>query len=188
LVQKGPFLLVTPGDGGDGADLIDAVLAAHERFDGHLPWPSLVVYGPFLSPRQRAAFERRAARLGRVTTLTFHEHLENLMEKAAAVVCLGGYNAFCEVLSLGKRALLVPRAEQLVRAEAARKLGLVQVLHADHLSPETLTEAVAQLRVQPPPATHRIPGLLGGLGYVTRTVGAWRLDGQGRRPGVGRSG
>ena len=133
-------------------------------------------YGPFLPARARAAFEQRAARLGRVTTLTFHEHLENVMDKAAAVVCLGGYNTFCEVLSLGKRALIVPRRpEQVQRAEAARKLGLVQVLHPDHLSPETLVEALIQLRLQPPPATHRVSGLLGGLAQVTATVGggAW---------------
>ena len=83
-VQQGPFLLVTPGGGGDGALLVDATLSAYERFNGRLPWPALVVYGPFLPARERAAFERRAARLPRVTTLEFHEHLENLVEKAAA--------------------------------------------------------------------------------------------------------
>ena len=187
MARKGPFLLVTAGGGSDGAELIDAVLSAHERFDERLPWPSLVVYGPFLPARLRAAFEQRAARLGRVTTLAFHEHLENVMEKAAAVVCLGGYNTFCEVLSLGKRTLIVPRrAAQLQRAEAARKLGLARMLHPDHLSPETLVEALIQLRVQPQPATHRIPGLLGGLTQITETVGRWRLDGKNSRSGQPR--
>ena len=181
LAQRGPFLLVTPGGGSDGAELIHTVLTAHERFDAQLPWPSLIVYGPFLSARHRAAFEQRAARLGRVTTLVFHEHLENLMEKATAVVCSGGYNTFCEVLSLGKRCLIVPRETprggQLLRAEAARKLGLVQVLHRDQLSPETLAEALTQLRVQSPPATDRIPGLLGGLSNISTIVGQWQSDG-----------
>jgi predicted glycosyltransferase len=177
LAQRGPFLLVTPGGGAQGAELIDTMLAAHERFDARLPWPSLVVYGPFLPARQRAAFERRAARLDRVATVPFHEHLENVMERAAAVLCLGGYNTFCEILALGKPSLIVPRAEQLVRTEAASKLGLVQMLAPEALSPETLTDAVIQLRVQPPPATHRIPGLLDGLPYITRTVGQWRSVG-----------
>jgi predicted glycosyltransferase len=186
LLERGPFLLATAGGGTEGAALIDAVLAAHERFEGQLPWPSLVVYGPFLPARQRAAFEQRAARLDRVTPLSFHEHLENVMQKAAAVVFPGGYNTFCEVLSLGKRSLIVPpggpRTDRLVRAEAARKLGLVQMLHPEHLSPETLAEALAQLRVQPPPATTRIPGLLNGLAYVTDTVGRWRRGGRAGRP------
>jgi predicted glycosyltransferase len=180
-IEKRPFLLVTPGGGGDGAELVDAALTAYERFNGRLPWPALIVYGPFLPARQRAAFERRAARLPRVTTLTFHEHLENLMQKAAAVVCLGGYNTFCEVISLNKRSLIVPRitprAEQLLRAAAAQKLGLVHMLHPDQLTPETLAEAIAQLPYQPLPGSHRIPGLLNGLKHINATVARWRGNG-----------
>ncbi len=186
-VDKHPFLLVTPGGGGDGAELVEAALSAYERFNGRLPWPALIVYGPFLPARQRAAFERRAARLPRVTTLTFHEHLENLMEKAAAVVCLGGYNTFCEVLSLNKRSLIVPRitprAEQLLRARAAHELGLVQVLHPERLTPEALAEALMQLPEQPLPASHRIPGLLNGLRFINGEVARWRTD----RQEVGRA-
>jgi predicted glycosyltransferase len=181
-VEKGPFVLVTPGGGGDGADLVGTTLSAYERHDERLPWPALVVYGPFLPARDRAAFERRAARLSRVTTLTFHEHLENLIERAAGVVSLGGYNTFCEIVSLNKRSLIVPRvrprAEQLLRAEAARRLGLVQTLHPDRLTPETLAEALIQLPAQAPPANHRIPGLLDGLRHINATVARWRRNGQ----------
>jgi predicted glycosyltransferase len=184
LVHRGPFLLVTPGGGGDGAELIEATLGAYERFGSHLPWPALVVYGPFLSARERAAFDRRAARLPHVTVLDFHEHLENLIEKAAAVVCLGGYNTFCEVLSLNKRCLIVPRVtprtEQLLRAEAASRLGLAQMLHPDRLSPETLAESISRLPDQPLPASPRIPGLLDGLAFINRAVAQWRTEVPGR--------
>jgi predicted glycosyltransferase len=180
-IEKRPFVLVTPGGGGDGAELVDTTLTAYERFNGRLPWPALIVYGPFLPAQKRAAFERRAARLSRVTTLTFHEHLENLMARAAAVVSLGGYNTFCEVLSLNKRSLIVPRvtprAEQLLRAHAAQKLGLVQMLHPADLTPETLAEAIIQLPNQSPPASHRIPGLLNGLRRINATVARWRTNG-----------
>jgi predicted glycosyltransferase len=185
-IQQGPFLLVTPGGGGDGAQLVDATLAAYERFNGRLPWPALVVYGPFLPAGDRAAFERRAARLPRVTTLEFHEHLENLIEKAAAVVCLGGYNTFCEVLSLKKRSLIVPRvtprAEQLLRARAAAGLGLAQTLDPSRLTPDTLAEALIHLPEQPPPTTHRVPGLLDGLRFINQAVAKWRVEGP---PGPG---
>jgi predicted glycosyltransferase len=180
LVHRGPFLLVTSGGGGDGAELIDATLGAYERFGTRLPWPALVVYGPFLSARERLAFDSRAARLPNVTVLDFHEHLENLIEKATAVVCLGGYNTFCEVLSLGKRCLIVPRVrprtEQLLRAEAAGRLGLAQMLHPDRLSAETLAEALARLPQQPVPATGRLTGLLDGLRFINQAVAQWRLE------------
>jgi predicted glycosyltransferase len=180
IIRNGAFLLVTPGGGGDGAPLIDATLAAYERHDARLPWPALVVYGPFLSARERAGFERRAARLPRVRTLVFHEHLENLIERAAGVLCLGGYNTFCEILSLRKRSLIVPRvtprAEQLLRANAASRLGLAQTLRPDQLTPETLADALARLPEQPPPASQRIPGLLDGLRFINQTVAKWRVE------------
>jgi predicted glycosyltransferase len=185
VAAKGPYLLVTPGGGGDGGDLVDAAIGAYERFDHLLRWPAVVVYGPFLPPRQREAFERRAAQLPRVTTLTFHEHLENLMEKAAGVVCLGGYNTFCEILSLNKRSIIVPRvtprAEQLLRAEAACKLGLVQVIPPERLNPGVLTETLIRLPEQPLPASHGVPGLLDGLRNINARVARWLEDARGVR-------
>ncbi len=182
--ERGPYILVTPGGGGDGADLVDAVLSAYERFDRRLPWSALVVYGPFLPAHRREEFERRAARLERVATLTFHEHLENLMEEAVGVVCLGGYNTFCEVLSLNKRSIMVPRvtprAEQLLRADTARKLGLVQVISPYELTPQRLTEALIHLPEQPPPAERRIPGLLNGLRNINAAVGRRQMSGRRR--------
>jgi len=189
-LAKDPHLLVTPGGGGDGAEMVDAALSAYEQFNGRIPWPAIVVYGPFLPANRREEFERRVAKLPRVTTLTFHEHLENLMEKVTAVVSLGGYNTFCEILSLNKRSVIIPRvrprAEQLLRAEAAHKQGLVQVLPPDRLTPETLTEAILRLPDQPLPASHRIPGLLDGLRRINAMVEQWRLASRGQAaiPGV----
>ena len=61
IVEK-PFLLVTPGGGGDGDALVDLVLAAYEN-DANIPLPALIVFGPFMAPEQRAGFSARAARL-----------------------------------------------------------------------------------------------------------------------------
>ena len=48
---------------------------------------------------------------------------------------MGGYNTFCEILSLDKRALIVPRTEprleQFIRASRAAELGLVRMLPDD---------------------------------------------------------
>jgi predicted glycosyltransferase len=73
---------------------------------------------------------------------------------------------------------VTPRAEQLLRADAAQKLGLVQMLHPDDLTPQTLAEALIQLPNQPPPASHRIPGLLNGLRHINSTISRWRANGQ----------
>ena len=128
--------MVTTGGGGDGEALIDWVLRAYETDPG-IPHPALVVFGPFMHLDRRLEFQERAARLGKVYAITFESHFERLLERALGVVAMGGYNTFCEILSFGKPALLVPRTEprqeQSLRAERAAQLGLVHVLPDDGL-------------------------------------------------------
>ena len=61
--------------------------------------------------------------------------LEELIAGAKAVVAMGGYNTFCEILSFDKRALIVPRTqprmEQFIRAKRAEELGLSSMLTDD---------------------------------------------------------
>jgi predicted glycosyltransferase len=75
-----------------------------------------------------------------------------------------------------------PRAEQLLRAQAATGLGLAQTIDPSRLTPETLAEALIHLPEQPPPATHRVPGLLDGLRFINQAVAKWRVEGP-PRPG-----
>jgi predicted glycosyltransferase len=117
----GPFILVTAGGGGDGADLIDWVLAAYES-DPHIPYGAVIVFGPFMSASEREAFKERAAKFRNIRTLTFTNNLGALMQRAEGVVAMGGYNTFCENLSFDKKAIIVPRTrprlEQFIPARA----------------------------------------------------------------------
>ncbi|HEY0522518.1 MAG TPA: glycosyltransferase [Stellaceae bacterium] len=192
-----PFLLVTPGGGGDGEALVDWVLAAYEA-DTALPHRALVVLGPFMQPERRAEFQARAARLGdgrRVHAIIFDAHLETLMARASGVVAMGGYNTFCEILSFDKPALLVPRTaprrEQYIRASRAAELGLVSMLEDDgERDPLRMAAALRQLPQQPVPSRTVVPGLLDGLQSVNRLARKW-LDQGVPRPkavaGIGRS-
>jgi len=181
-----PFILVTPGGGGDGEDLIDWVISAYEA-DPRLPHPALLVFGPFMQPEQQAGFQQRVARLPRVKAITFDARIETLMERAAGVVAMGGYNTFCEILSFDKRALIVPRTtprlEQYIRASRAAELGLVTML-VDHGSrdPRQMATALRHLPQQQAPSRIVIPGLLEGLDSVNRLAAKWlyREDAQPR--------
>jgi predicted glycosyltransferase len=66
----------------------------------------------------------------------------SLIDAADLVVCMGGYNTVCEVLTLGKRAIVVPRVrpvqEQWIRAQRMAKRGLLRALHPDSLTPQAL--------------------------------------------------
>src|SRR5215471_9090281 len=97
-----PFILVTTGGGGDGEAIIDWVLRAYES-DASLPYPALLVLGPFMHSDRQTEFLLRASRLKRVEAITFDAQLESLMARAIGVVAMGGYNTFCEILSLDKR-------------------------------------------------------------------------------------
>ncbi|XDB00295.1 glycosyltransferase [Sulfitobacter sp. LCG007] len=167
-----PYVLITPGGGGDGEFMVDLVLTAYER-DADLAPDAVLIYGPFLSGDVRAAFEARVAKLGgRVRAVGFDSRIESLIAGAEGVVCMGGYNTFCEVLSFDKRAVIVPRTvprlEQWIRASRAEELGLVRMLdeRRDGLTPEAMIRAIRALPSQPKPSEAGTEGMLDGLSVV----------------------
>ncbi len=171
-VPEDPFILITPGGGGDGKAMVDLVLSAYEQ-DPDLSPPAVLVYGPFLSGEVREQFATRVDKLnGRVTAVGFDSRIEGLFQGADGVVCMGGYNTFCEVLSFDKRAVIVPRTvprlEQWIRASRAEELGLVQMLDEtrDGLTPLSMIKAIKGLSTQGKPSEAGANGLLDGLDYV----------------------
>ncbi|MEH6527249.1 MAG: glycosyltransferase [Sneathiella sp.] len=169
-----PYALITVGGGGDGEVLIDWVLRAYEE-EKEPPLSALFVLGPFMPPEIRASFRDRIAKLDRVRAVTFDSHLESLMEEASAVVAMGGYNTFCEILSMDKRALIIPRTvprlEQYIRSTRAAETGLIGVLIDDGVrDPDTMLTALRQLAQQKKPSEVIIPGLLDGLTNLNRLV------------------
>ncbi len=127
----------------------------------------------------KEAYEARVAALsGRVTAVGFESQIETLFAGAAGVVCMGGYNTFCEVLSFDKRAVIVPRTtprlEQWIRASRAEDLGLVRMLDEkrDGLTAEAMISAIRNLPHQALPSQAISEGLLDGLDYVTSRVDA----------------
>jgi predicted glycosyltransferase len=172
-----PYVLVTTGGGGDGEDLIDWVLSAYES-DRGIPYPALLVFGPFMNLERRLAFQDRAARLDKVYAITFDARFEGLLLRALGVVAMGGYNTFCEILSFGKPALIVPRTvprqEQFLRAGRAEQLGLVRMLPDDgRRDPRLMAAQLRALPSWPAPDAAAIPGLLGGLERISALARPW---------------
>ncbi len=150
-----PYVLVTPGGGGDGGALIDWTLAAYEC-DPTLAPRALIVYGPFLDSAKRKVFAKRIRRLkGRVEAMDFHSRMEELYAGAVGVVAMGGYNTFCEILSFDKPSVIAPRTrprmEQHIRASGAEALGLTRMLDPDRdgTGPGVMADAIRALCTQP---------------------------------------
>lgn len=181
-LTRGPFVLVTTGGGGDGHELIDWVLSAYEN-DPSIPLPALLVFGPFVVRDRRQVFLERIAKLPNVDAISFDSKIEYLMTKAQGIIAMGGYNTFCEILSLDKRALIVPRTtprrEQAIRVEHAARLGLVTMLDGENLDarvrrdPMLMADAIRRLSEQSLPSAAFLPHLLDGLDVIARQTAGW---------------
>ncbi|MFC0283722.1 glycosyltransferase family protein [Camelimonas abortus] len=189
-ITRGPFILVTSGGGADGDDMVDWVISAYEA-DPTLETPALVVFGPFIARERRRQFMRRISRHPRLAALSFDSKLETLMHRAAAVVAMGGYNTFCELLSFDRPALIVPRTrprrEQYIRARAAERLGLASCIVEENgeRDPRRMAAALHRLPQQNPPsrAWGAPPGLLEGASVIRADFRNWLRQ---RRGGAGQ--
>lgn len=144
------LILVTTGGGGDGHPLINLFLSAFEPHRGGTPRGVrvVVVTGPFMPSNLSQEVHRKAESLGFIT-LKFHRYMEALIGAAQAVVSMGGYNTLCEIASQKKPSLIVPRVvpreEQLIRAEVLCARGFCDYLKPSELVPETLRGRILNL-------------------------------------------
>ncbi|MDM9620318.1 glycosyltransferase family protein [Rhizobium sp. S96] len=177
------YILVTTGGGGDGADLVEDVMNAYEH-DASLQQRALVVLGPYMPAAERAKLVQKGAKIPYVEVIEFDNHMEELVAGAVGVVAMGGYNTYCEILSFDKPALIVPRIkpreEQLLRAQRASELGLVDVLLPEQSAdPAVMAAALKRLPQRLPPSQSGCTLQLDGLNHISQTVGHW-LDSRGR--------
>ena len=180
-LPAGEFILVTPGGGGDGAELIDWVIRAYES-DRYLPHRAVLLLGPFMPVEQRLAFQERVNRDPRLEAITFEALVEPYFERASGVVAMGGYNTFCEILSFGKPALLVPRTaprlEQYLRAERAQRLGLLRMLPDDGVrAAARMAAGLRELPSQHVAGERERAAMLHGLDQITRLIAPWLAPG-----------
>lgn len=174
--QEGDYILVTTGGGGDGADLVRDVMNAY-RHDPALTHRALVVLGPYMPGDQRAEFLRQGAAIPQIEVIEFDTRMEELIAASTAVVAMGGYNTYCEILSFDKPALIVPRTlpreEQLLRSRRAAELGLAEMLMPEEAAdPARMAAALKALPGRPAPSKARPDLQLEGLAHISKIVGA----------------
>ncbi len=137
-----PVVLATPGSGEDGFTLLETFARASSR----APWDGVMVTGPMVSEEQRQVLRRLAAKAG-VACYTFIPHLARWFDLVDALVSMGGYNTLVEAVSKGVPIVciprIIPRSEQLIRAQAFAKLGLLRVIDPSELDVLALRRQVA---------------------------------------------
>lgn len=138
------LVLLTPGGGADGYHLVDTYVRGLEAQPSE--WRSLIISGSEMPTDQREQIQHRVAHLPLVEMLEFTDDLVGYMDAADLVVSMGGYNTIGEILSLQKRAIVVPRLqpveEQWLRAERMAKMGLFQAIHPANLTSTHLMQCI----------------------------------------------
>jgi len=162
-----PLVLATAGGGADGHELLQTLLEARRRWPRDADFDCIVVPGPFAAPRERQALAELAENGSRARLIDFDPDLPAYMAASDAVVSMAGYNSICEIASVGRPAVLVPRVrprqEQLLRARAATSRGVGRMIHPSELTPSRLLAEVNALLDRPPcdPMSLPLTGLVG---------------------------
>lgn len=158
-----PLVVVTPGGGGDGYRPVKTYLEGLAQQPK--PYRSVIVSGPEMPAEQRQELIRLANGLPTVQLLEFSDDLISYLNAADAVVAMGGYNTTCELLTLRKSAVIVPRIdpvqEQWIRTQCFVQRGLFYAVHPQQLTPQRLFGELNKALTSPPPnlKSFRLDGL-----------------------------
>jgi predicted glycosyltransferase len=148
LTKEEQLVLVTPGGGEDGYSLIDTYLSSLALLPKGYKLRSLIISGPEMPLEQQAELKQKAAAYPEVQITEFTNDLMSYIAAADVIVAMGGYNTTCEILSVNKPAVIVPRIkpsqEQYIRAEHLAKLGFFTTIHPKDLTPDILLRSLLQ--------------------------------------------
>lgn len=170
-----PYVLCAVGGGKDGGALCEAFSAATLPA-GHR---GILVTGSQMGKDRRRLIQDMVAANTDITMVDFVREPIALMQGAAGIVSMGGYNTVCEVLSLGQPALVVPRVaprqEQWLRAKMLEAHSLIDSLHPEQLNAERLSQWMASLHGKPKAVARSVIDL-NGLGRVTELADHFLSD------------
>jgi predicted glycosyltransferase len=166
------LILLTPGGGEDGYQLLNCYLEGLTSQINDASFKTLIITGPEMAENKRRHIATLAEKCPNVILESFTDDMMSCMNAADLVISMGGYNTICELLTLGKRAIVVPRVkpvqEQWIRAERLEQLGLLRAIHPEKLTPSTLMHLVNEALSQPMTDRYRIN--LKGLSGVCDSV------------------
>lgn len=148
VMKNEDLVTVTTGGGGDGFHVLDSYLKMLERMRNQNilpPFQSVMVTGPFLFSKDKENVLSRAEELG-IQAYDFFTDMETLISASDIVVCMGGYNTLCEILSAKTMSLVIPREtprkEQCIRAQAFHREQLIEFIPWTRLNESNLEEKI----------------------------------------------
>ena len=161
------LVVVTPGGGGDGYHLIQTYLESikQQTAANQVISKTVIVSGPEMPAEERQQLQRQVTTHPNIQLLEFSDDLISYLNAADVVVAMAGYNTTCEILSLRKSAVVVPRTrpvqEQWMRAKRFADSDLLYAIHPQRLTPQQLSKTLLQALTAKPSAINgfRLDGL-----------------------------
>lgn len=137
-----PLVLATAGGGEDGFTLLQSFIQASVGSG----WQGVVIAGPMMPSSDQEVLQRMCAEAG-VFFEPFVSRLEAFIGSFDALVCMGGYNTVVEAMAVGIPTLCVPRTvpriEQLLRAQAFQRLGLLKTIDPAELNADRMRDGIS---------------------------------------------
>jgi|CXWL01.1.fsa_nt_gi predicted glycosyltransferase len=169
------LVLITPGGGEDGYQLLQCYMQGLKLEKPMIDTKTLVICGPEMITSQREHIQALVDGCPNVILQSFTDDMMACMDAADLVISMGGYNTVCELLTLGKRAIVVPRVmpvqEQWLRAERMAELGLLRAIHPEAMTPALLMATVQEeLAKGNASSRSRYPINLNGLSAVRNAL------------------
>jgi len=171
------LVIVTAGGGEDGSQLFESYFHTQEQLTPHQRHKTLMVFGPEMPAATLSRLRQWAGQYAKIHTMDFTDDLMSYMDAADLVISMGGYGTMCEILTLNKPAVVIPRVkpvlEQWIRASRMVELGLVDMIHPDTLTPGALTKAIQDNLDAPEHHPRSSRSLsLNALSHITQSVSA----------------
>ncbi len=175
ISESQKLVLVTTGGGEDGRHVLAASIEAIRQVATNRPVQGLLVAGPELPAKSALQIRVAAQQASGIRVIEFLEDMVNYMNAADVVISMAGYNTTCELLTLNKTSILIPRVmpveEQKLRAQRMAAVPFFRVILPDALRPPVLARTLAsQLDASETTGTVASPVDMGGLPRIAETL------------------
>ncbi|MBL4829338.1 MAG: hypothetical protein JKY55_05570 [Aliivibrio sp.] len=140
------MVVVAAGGGNDGREILSTYINGIKNSAWKDKIRSVIFYGPEMDEHDYVGLMESVRGVNNITLMEFTSDFMSYLSAADLVVTMGGYNTVCEIISLHKAAIIVPRAtpvaEQLIRAECFSRLEILEYIHPCNLNSVILMEKV----------------------------------------------
>ena len=146
IQEEEQLVLVTTGGGEDGLHVLSAAIDAMQLLPTDHRVRALIVAGPELGSKQAAEVNVASLVCPHIQVVEFIDDMMGYIAASDLVVSMAGYNTICELLTIGRKAIIVPRVkpveEQKIRAERMAAIPMFTTILPDALNPALLAETI----------------------------------------------